>query len=123
MSKFINLLSETWSVINEQDPAMMDPAMMAPAPPSGPEADAAAMDTDGPENEPTNLREEEIKLVRLCQKCLRIDPQSLDTNRDLEPVKALVLQDASARNADEIKKGLEIIVNSYEPGDVDAEAS
>ena len=123
MSKFINLLSETWSVINEQDPAMMDPAMMAPAPPSGPEADAAAMDTDGPENEPTNLREEEVKLVRLCQKCLRIDPQSLDTNREIESAKNLVLQDATPQNADEIKRAIQIIVDSYEPGDVDADAT
>jgi hypothetical protein len=122
MTKFINLLKETWGVIEEQDgvdPAAVDPAMMGvPPPPAGAAAQADIEDLEGSdESEPTELRQEEIDLVTLAR-ALFLYGLNTDRSTINDTDFAKIIQKVTEKNADEIKAVMERLVrdNQVETG-------
>jgi hypothetical protein len=116
MSRFINLLRETLSVINEQDPAAVDPAlsvdpaaMMAPSPPEGPIAQAGREDIEEPEE--TELRTEVKDLINLARDLFLY---GLNSNRseidDIDMAK--VTQRITNSNAKQIREVMTRMIKS-----------
>ncbi len=114
MSRFINILQETLSVINEQDPAM-DPAMMAPAPPGGPIAQADRESIEEPE--PVDIEEDAKELIDLARRLFILGLNS-DRTEINDVSFAKIAQKVTNSNAKAIRAVMERLVrdNQIETG-------
>ena len=117
MSKFLDLISKTSEIIEEQEAAVdpaMDPAMMAPAPASGPISDAEneTPDPSEPDEDATT-----VALVALAREAFLY---GLYTTRDqIDDVDfAKLTTMVTPQNADEMKALLERMIrdNRIETG-------
>ena len=121
MSRFTNLLQETLSIINEQDPTMdpsampADHEMLPPAPPSGAVSQADKEDIEMPEE--TDLRQEEIYLVDLARRLFLYGLNSERSEINDEDF-AKIAQKVTDSNADELKAVMERLIrdNQIETG-------